>query len=684
MAFRGALRRPHAIALAAAAAASIFAATLGAPAHATGNRLLYAQVGTQDSPDAFAISLTDSAGQPVKRLAAGSYDVQADDWSGIHNFDLLQAGLSVFSTNVETPEHTSATLALDAQSSTFRCDAHVTTMKGAFTVVSALAADGSGAFTPSVSALPAGSGKTLTFTYTAASGGLGGGAVTLTVPAGWSPPSTTGSAPGFVTSSAGSVSISGQTITVPSLSPAGGGSFTVTYGSKALAGPGAPVSAGASQSWQAQERSTSDGTLTDLASSPRVAVVSQDGSGAIAPAAADAVSAGATGRTVSFDYTAAAGGLSGGSVSLAVPTGWSTPSTTSTAAGYVTSSAGSVSVSGQTATVSSLSLGAGETVRVSYGVRTQGGPGATAPSATGAQTWAAREASTTQGTLTSLASSPQISVVSADGSGAITTPTAFAGNHYTHNTVSFTYTAAQGGVEGGAVKLVVPSGWSVPSTSELNGGYTTASAGTVSTASRTILVSGITLGSGGQFTLVYGSRAGGGPGATSPSVGGMQTWASSERSTAAGTLKALSSVKIDVLAPDGSGTTTTPTASVVHQAPHQTVVFTYTAASGGTFKGSVTIAVPPGWSAPSTSPSAPGFSASSRGSLSISSRTIVVSGLGLAAGTRFTIGFGLRTSGGPGAAAPSVTGSQSWTTRERSWTGGLLHALAASPSITVS
>src|SRR2546430_9609724 len=53
-------------------------------------------------------------------------------------------------------------------------------------------------------------------------------------------------------------------------------------------------------------------------------------------------------------YTAAAGGISNGSVTLVVPSGWSAPSTTGSNAGYATASSGTVSVSAQTITVSSL------------------------------------------------------------------------------------------------------------------------------------------------------------------------------------------------------------------------------------------------------------------------------------------------------------------------------------------
>jgi hypothetical protein len=103
--------------------------------------------------------------------------------------------------------------------------------------------------------------------------------------------------------------------------------------------------------------------------------------------------------------------MSAGAVTLAVPTGWSAPSTTGTAAGDTTANAGTVSVSGQTITVSGLTRGSTQPVTITYGSRAAGGPGATSPStAVGSQTWQAKEKSTSGGTLTNLGASPAITV----------------------------------------------------------------------------------------------------------------------------------------------------------------------------------------------------------------------------------------------------------------------------------
>lgn len=139
-------------------------------------------------------------------------------------------------------------------------------------------------------------------------------------------------------------------------------------------------------------------------------VVAKDGSGKLT-SSTDRVAHGALHRTISFAYTAAGGGLSDGTLRLAVPSGWSAPSTASGAAGYVKASTGHVSVSGHTITVSRLTRAAGQTVKIIYGSETGGGPGARSPStAVGAQTWNAQEKSTARGKLARLVSSPRITI----------------------------------------------------------------------------------------------------------------------------------------------------------------------------------------------------------------------------------------------------------------------------------
>src|SRR5205823_4615219 len=161
------------------------------------------------------------------------------------------------------------------------------------------------------------------------------------------------------------------------------------------------------------------------------------------------------------------------SVTLVVPTGWTAPSTTSNNAGYTTANSGTVSVSGQTITVSSLTVAGGSTFTITYGDTSGGGTGATATSTTGLQTWQAQEKSTSGGSLANLGSSPGITVYAADGSGTLTSGTSVVSASQTGRTLTFTYTSPTGGINNGSVTLVVPAGWSAPSTTGANAGYST-------------------------------------------------------------------------------------------------------------------------------------------------------------------------------------------------------------------
>jgi hypothetical protein len=138
--------------------------------------------------------------------------------------------------------------------------------------------------------------------------------------------------------------------------------------------------------------------------------------------------------------------------------------------------------------------------------------------------------------------------------------------------------------------------------------------------------------------------------------------------------------------PQSGGTMTRNVAFVSAGSTHNMVKFTFTAPASGLADGSVRLAVPTGWSAPSIINNTAGFSTASTGTISISGRTIVVGGLTLAAGSHLVITYGLIGNGGAGGAtAPTTTGAQTWQTRELSSavgnSGGPV--FAASPSITV-
>jgi hypothetical protein len=387
-----------------------------------------------------------------------------------------------------------------------------------------VATDGPGSFTVDPPNVPADAPTTLTFTYTADSGGLTDGTVALVVPDDWSTPSLTAGDPGFVAASDGDISVDGQTITVSGLTLADGDTFTITYGG----GDGAIPPAGA-EAWEALAQATPSDSLDDLSAGPPIVIVtSPDGSGSVS-VAPDVVTVNTSGNTLDFTYVADAGGLVGGSVSVNVPLSWPVPSTNPSAAGYSTSSDGDLTVSGRTILVSNLTMDGGASVDIFYG-DTSVGPGVTPPA--GVTLWKTKEAATAGGVLTLLASSPSVTSVSADGSGTMTVAPTTAPALTPGTTLTFTYKAATGGLIGGSLQLVVPDDWPAPSDDASDPGYVTSSAGDVSVDGQTIEVDGVTLAAAATLTLTYGDTSGGGPGVTPP-VSNEQ-WETLEQSTVEG------------------------------------------------------------------------------------------------------------------------------------------------------
>jgi hypothetical protein len=139
------------------------------------------------------------------------------------------------------------------------------------------APDGSGALAVAPAAVSAGSGPTtLAFTYTAPTGGVSGGTVTLTVPPDWTPP-VAGDAPGCTAASAGTVSTDGQTIVLSGLTLRADTSAVITYGATSGGGcaPGdgaAAPSAAGTGSFAGEEASTPSGTLSALGAPATVTV----------------------------------------------------------------------------------------------------------------------------------------------------------------------------------------------------------------------------------------------------------------------------------------------------------------------------------------------------------------------------------------------------------------------------
>jgi hypothetical protein len=138
---------------------------------------------------------------------------------------------------------------------------------------------------------------------------------------------------------------------------------------------------------------------------------------------------------------------------------------------------------------------------------------------------------------------------------------------------------------------------------------------------------------------------------------------------------------VSVLAANGSGTLTVAPSKLTTGQRHIVLAFTYVVATGGVEGGELTIAVPAGWTAPSTKATTAGLVHSTVGKVSVVGRTIEVSGLTLAAGKTVVISFGLASAGG--LTAPTHAGSYSFAATERSLALATLTRLAKSPAVNV-
>ncbi len=81
----------------------------------------------------FEISLTDANGAAVSTLPAGTYTIEVDDQSDIHNFHLTGTGVDE-STEVSEVETETWEVTFEAGTYEFMCDPHASTMNGSFEV----------------------------------------------------------------------------------------------------------------------------------------------------------------------------------------------------------------------------------------------------------------------------------------------------------------------------------------------------------------------------------------------------------------------------------------------------------------------------------------------------------------------------------------------------------------------
>ena len=480
------------------------------------------------------------------------------------------------------------------------------------------AADGSGTLTTPTSVVSASqTGRTVTFTYTAAAGGINNGTVTLVVPSGWTAPSTTSNNAGYTTASAGTVSVASQTITVSSLTIAGGSTFTITYGDTSGGGTGATATATTgAQTWQAQSKSTAGGSLANLGASPSITVYAADGTRhaddsdlgreRVADRPDDHLH---LHRRDGRDQQRLGHARRPGRLERTVDHRARTPATPTAELRH------SLAVASQTITVSSLTLAGGATFTITYGSTASGGPGATATSSTGR----ADLAGAGEVHLRRLARKPRLLAEHhrlrrrRHGHADHTDLSRERVADRPHDHLHLHRRDRRHQQRLGHARRPRRLERTVHHRRERRLHHRQRRH-TSPSPSQTITVSSLTIAGGSTFTITYGSTASGGPGATATSSTGAQTWQAQEKSTSAGSLANLgSSPSITVYAADGTGTLTTPTSVVSASQTGRTITFTYTAATGGINNGSVTLVVPAGWSAPSTTGANAGYSTSSAG-----------------------------------------------------------------------
>jgi hypothetical protein len=355
----------------------------------------------------------------------------------------------------------------------------------------------------------------LTFTYTAGiTRELKGTTLTLSVASGLSAPSSWLGTPSVDSSGCaqtscviGQPTVAGDTISVPVSYLPGGSSFQI-IDDKAI-----PPSSPGNYSFIATAYAGTPNIITAPAS---VAVICGNGAGTISVSPSSVTVSKVSSLT--FTYTAAGCGvLAGGEVTVAVPLGWTLP-TTSAGLGQTTTSLGTATAANSLITVTGAILTPGQTLTLHY-------TGA-APSSAGTSTFTTSEESAKGGALAPLSSPPLVTVtptVTASTPPATPSPTPSTPGHHggksaggtmtvspgsvpasRASTLTFTFTASHAGLaRSGVVALTVPRGWTLPTLRPGTPGYTNASAGTVSVSGRRIRVTRARLAPGHTLTIVY-------------------------------------------------------------------------------------------------------------------------------------------------------------------------------------
>jgi hypothetical protein len=438
--------------------------------------------------------------------------------------------------------------------------------------------------------------------------------------------------------------------------------------------------------------------------SPSVGVnIAPDGSGTMTVNPTSRA-AGSTGETLTFTYTAAsapATAMSSGEVRLAIPSGWTAPTTSSGNPGYSIIGSGcgacTLSVVGSEIRVTGVTLAANGTFTIVYGSGVGGG--VTVPQTPGqTATFTTTQRSLVASTLTGLATNPTVAITGVDGSGTIAVTNPIVATS-TVNQHVFTYTIGTGGMVNGTIAVVVPGAWPTPqdttatSTNYTTLGSGTASANALSISGNTVTIDGITGTSGQTIVFTYGDTSGGAPAITEPASAQVGTFTTTQKSSSGGSLTALASQPTISAVADGAGTCAiSPTTVATSTSTTQTI--TCTIASGGMSNGAFAITVPASWTiAPQIlASSSPGYTdlgsgtATSQGTVGVSGQTINVTGVSGTSGQTVIIRYG-STSGNPAgvATSPSAAETSNFAITQRSTGGGTLTSISSNPhNVTVT
>jgi hypothetical protein len=365
----------------------------------------------------------------------------------------------------------------------------------------------------------AASGKVdvLEFTYTADPNGfLKSGTFTLTVPDGWTTPTSASGTPGYTSTTAQCGSgqcvptVNNMTITLSRVILPRGGSFIIYY--HAATAPSSVLTF----DFTAQETPLGKPTASYPTRDLQIPVTTCPNGIGVLTVYPKSVTASTT-TDFLFTYTAKGCGLlEHSAVTIDVPRGWTPPSTVRGEPGYPAASQGTVTLSGSRITIADAILAPDGTLTLSYAQAVPASPGYAVFSAT--------EQSGDNAIRKALASPPKVTVLQARSSsttGPPTSSTSSAGHTSPagigtmtvspatvtasrRSTLTFTYAAPPDGLPPtGAVALAVPRGWTAPTRKRGVPGYTSSSAGTVSVAGRWITVTGTALRPRGTLRITY-------------------------------------------------------------------------------------------------------------------------------------------------------------------------------------